>query len=135
MSMTESFPRQQARTRRFSLGAPRSFSISPDGARIVFLRSKGGGDPVTCLWQLDVASGTGRLIADPAALNATDEDLPPEERARRERDLAPAGPTGATPRELAVQTPALAPRPDPGGARLAYVSGGALRVGKLGEAD
>ncbi|HEY1672509.1 MAG TPA: S9 family peptidase, partial [Streptosporangiaceae bacterium] len=74
--MTESFPRQQARTRRFSLGAPRSFSISRDGARIVFLRSKGGDDPVTCLWQLDVPSGTEQLVADPAALNATDEDLP-----------------------------------------------------------
>src|ERR1700761_6031873 len=167
MSMTESFPRQQARTRRFTLGAPRSFSISPDGARIVFLRSRGGGDPVTCLWQLDVARGAERLIADPAALNATDEDLPPEERARRERareqaggvvsyaadgdlrtvvfslsgrvfsaDLtAAAGTPEAAPRELAVQTPALDPRPDPTGTRLAYVSGGALRVGKLGEAD
>src|ERR1700754_3452761 len=91
MSMTESFPRQQARTRRFTLGAPRSFSISPDGTRIVFLRSKGGGDPVTCLWQLDVNRSTERLIADPAALNATDEDLPPEERARRERAREQAG--------------------------------------------
>jgi dipeptidyl-peptidase 4 len=164
MSMTESFPRQQARTRRFTLGAPRSHRISPDGARIVFLRSKGGDDPVTCLWQLDLADGTERLIADPAALNATDEDLPPEERARRERareqaggvvsyaadrdlrtvvfslsgrvftaDLTAAGGTpAAAPRELAVQTPALDPRPDPSGARLAYISGGALRVGSLG---
>ena len=161
--MTESFPRQQARTRRFSLGAPRSFSISPDGARIVFLRSKGGGDPVTCLWQLDVASGTEHLVADPAALNATDEDLPPEEKARRERareqaggivsytadadlrtvvfslsgrvftaDLtAAAGGGDAGPRELTVRTPALDPRPDPAGQRLAYVSGGALRVAPL----
>src|SRR6201996_5009415 len=167
MSMTESFPRQQARTRRFTLGAPRSFSISPDGARIVFLRSRGGGDPVTCLWQLDVARGAERLIADPAALNATDEDLPPEERARRERareqaggvvsyaadgDLrtvvfslsgrvfragltAAEGSPEAAPRELAVQTPALDPRPDPTGARLAYVSGGALRVAGLGDGD
>ncbi len=162
--MTESFPRQQARTRRFTLGAPRSFAISPDGARVVFLRSKGGGDPVTCLWQLDVANGTERLIADPAALNATDEDLPAEERARRERareqaggvvsyaadgdlrtvvfslsgrvfsaDLtASEGTPEAAPRELTVQTPALDPRPDPAGARLAYVSGGALRVAALG---
>src|SRR6201996_2944463 len=167
MSMTESFPRQQARTRRFSLGAPRAFSISPDGTRIVFLRSRGGSDPGTCLWQAGVASGAERLVADPAALNATDEDLPPEERARRERAreqaggvvsyaadrelrtvvfslsgrvftadlLASAGTATATPRELDVQTPALDPRPDPSGARLAYVSGGALRVGKLGEAD
>jgi dipeptidyl-peptidase 4 len=163
--MTESFPRQQARTRRFSLGVPRAFTISPDGARIVFLRTRDGADPVTCLWQLDVASGTERLVADPTALNAADEDLPPEEKARRERareqaggivsyaadaglrtvvfslsgrvftaDLTGAGLTGAggagatAPRELTVQTPALDPRPDPTGRRLAYVSGGALRV-------
>ena len=79
--MTESFPRQQARTRRFSLGVPRAFTISPDGTRVVFLRTKSGADPVTCLWQLDVASGTERLVADPTALNAADEDLPPEEKA------------------------------------------------------
>ncbi|HEY2277085.1 MAG TPA: DPP IV N-terminal domain-containing protein, partial [Streptosporangiaceae bacterium] len=166
--MTESFPRQQARTRRFSLGVPRAFTISPDGTRIVFLRTKSGADPVTCLWQLDVASGTERLVADPTALNAADEDLPPEEKARRERareqaggivsyaadadlrtvvfslsgrvftaDLTGAGVTGAegsgdaAPREVTVQTPALDPRPDPAGRRLAYVSAGALRVAPL----
>ena len=57
--MTDTFPRQYARTRRFTLGVPRSFRISPDGSRIAFLRSKGGSDPVTCLWLLDVATGTG----------------------------------------------------------------------------
>ena len=40
--MTDSFPRQQARTQGFSLGAPRSFEISPDGSRVAFLRSQGG---------------------------------------------------------------------------------------------
>ena len=55
--MTESFPRQEARTRRFTLGVPRSFRISPDGSRVAYLRTKGGGDPVTCLWMLDVESG------------------------------------------------------------------------------
>ena len=83
--MTDSFPRQQARTRRFSLGAPRSFQISPDGATVVFLRSRGGTDPVTCLWALDVASVQERLVADPAALDAfgtQDDEL---EQARRER--------------------------------------------------
>src|ERR1700753_3540578 len=160
MSMTESFPRQQARTRRFTLRAPRSFSLSPDRARSVSRRSRGGADPVTCLWQLDVASGAERLVADPAALNAADEDLPPEERARRERAREQAGgvvsyaadarletvvfrlsrrvfsavltamegTAAAAPRELTVQTPALDPRPDPTGQRLAYVSGGAAGV-------
>src|ERR1700689_5376879 len=83
--MTESFPRQQARTRRFTLGAPRAFQVSPDGGRVMFLRSKAGDDPVTCLWEADAATGEERLVADPRALGADEENLPPEERARRER--------------------------------------------------
>jgi dipeptidyl-peptidase 4 len=89
--MTESFPRQEARTRRFTLGVPRAFQVSPDGARVAFLRGKGGADPVTCLWVLDVGSGTERLVADPRALRADTEDLPPGERARRERVREQAG--------------------------------------------
>ena len=102
--MTESFPRQQARTQNFSLGAPRSFQVSPDGRRIVFLRSQGGSDPVTCLWALDLpdpgtqqdaaapdaAGPAERLIADPAAIGAR-RDEPAEERARRERSRERAG--------------------------------------------
>ena len=89
--MTESFPRQEASTRRFSLGVPRAFRVSPDGTRVVFLRTKGGADPVTCLWALDVASGQERLVADPRTLGADQEDLPPQERARRERVREQAG--------------------------------------------
>jgi dipeptidyl-peptidase 4 len=84
-NMTESFPRQQARTRRFTLGAPRAFQVSPDGERVTFLRSKAGDDPVTCLWEADAATGQERLVADPRTLGADGENLPPEERARRER--------------------------------------------------
>ena len=91
LDMTESFPRQEARTRRFTLGVPRSFRISPDGARVAYLRTKGGNDPVTCLWMLDVGSGTERLVADPRALGGDERDLPPEERARRERVREQAG--------------------------------------------
>ena len=83
--MTDTFPRQYARTRRFTLGVPRSFRISPDGRRIAFLRSNGGSDPVTCLWLLDVATGTERLVADPAELGSGDSGLDPAEKARRER--------------------------------------------------
>ena len=57
LGMTESFPRQEARTRRFTLGVPRAFRVSPDGARVVYLRTKDGADPMTCLWVLDVGSG------------------------------------------------------------------------------
>jgi dipeptidyl-peptidase-4 len=83
--MTESFPRQQARTRRFRLGVPRAFQVSPDGARVIFLRSRAGDDPVTCLWEADAATGQDRIVGDPRSLGADEENLPPEERARRER--------------------------------------------------
>ena len=76
--MTESFPRQEARTRRFTLGVPRAFRVSPDGARVAYLRTKGGADPVTCLWVLEVGSGQERLVTDPGTLGADEEDLPPE---------------------------------------------------------
>jgi dipeptidyl-peptidase 4 len=94
---TVTFPRQQARTRHFSLGAPRSFQVSADGARIAFLRSKGGSDPITCLWALDLPDDGGlaesaaeRLIVDPRAIGAG-QDEPEEERARRERSREQAG--------------------------------------------
>jgi dipeptidyl-peptidase 4 len=158
--MAESFPRQEARTRRFTLGAPRAFRVSPDGARVVYLRTNSGTDPVTCLWVLDVGTGQERLVADPRTLTGA-EDLPPEERARRERVRELAGGivayatdeqvrlavfalsgrvyavplTGddASPREVATQTPALDPRPGPTGRRLAYVCQGALRVTGLAD--
>ena len=115
--MIDSFPRQEARTRRFSLGVPRAFGVSPDGARVVYLRTKGGADPVTCLWVLDVASGQERLAADPRALGSYaggdgEEDLPPEERARRERVREQAGGivAYATDREVTVAAFALSGR-------------------------
>ncbi len=157
--MTESFPRQQARTRRFSLGVPRAFRISPDGDRVAFLRSQGGADPVTCLWTLDVSTGKERLIADPRTLQAGEENLPPEERARRERVRERAGgivayatdaaltvaafalsgrvygvsltDDTAAPFPVTTHTPALDPRPDQQGHRLAYVCDGALHVTSL----
>src|ERR1700722_11217185 len=154
--MTESFPRQEARTRRFTLGVPRAFRVSPDGTRVAYLRTQGGSDPVTCLWVLDVDSGQERLVVDPTTLGGDEQDLPAAERARRERVREQAGGivayapdagltmaafawsgrvyatdlTGSrpAPAEVATQAPALAPRPDPTGRRLAYVSAGALRV-------
>ncbi|MGQ0482469.1 MAG: prolyl oligopeptidase family serine peptidase [Pseudonocardia sp.] len=150
--MTESFPRRQARTRRFTLGAPRGFTVTPDGARVLFLRSRAGTDPVTCLWSYDVAGGQERLLADPRALGASEANLPPEERARRERSREQAGgivgyhtdrSTGVVAFTLAgqlyliepdregarhVSTPGgvVDPRPDPAGDRVAYCSGGGL---------
>ena len=158
--MSDSFPRRQARTRRFTLGTPRGVTLSPDGARVAFLRSRGGTDAVTCLWSLDVATGQERLVADPRTLEAgSDEDLPPEERARRERAREQAGgivayatdraaalasfaisgrphvvdllPGGAPPRPRDAPRPRVDPPPHPPGHRVAYVSGGALHVHDL----
>ena len=110
--MTESFPRQEARTRRFTLGEPRAFRVSPDGSRVAYLRSAGGDDPVTCLWVLDVGSGRERLVADPRAMHADAEDLTPAERARRERVREQAGGIVAytTDTELTVAAFALSGR-------------------------
>lgn len=85
-----SFPRQYARTQRFTLGAPRAFTVSPDGSRVVFIRSSSGTDRAGRLWVLDLDSEAGRpqerVAADAAALlGGADEKLSPEERARRER--------------------------------------------------
>jgi dipeptidyl-peptidase-4 len=159
-TVTDSFPRRQARTRRFTLGTPRGVALSPDGTRATFLRSRGGTDAVTCLWSLDVTTGDERMVADPRTLEAGgDEDLPPEERARRERAREQAGgivsyatdraatlaafalsgrphvvdlvEAGSTPRPLDAPGPVVDPRPDPTGSRVAYVSGGALHVHDL----
>ncbi len=61
--------------------------VSPDGQRIVFIRSRAGDDPINCLYVLDVGTGDERLIADPLVLlmQVDPDDLPPEEHARRER--------------------------------------------------
>jgi dipeptidyl-peptidase-4 len=150
-----SFPRQLARTRRFSLGVPRSFCISPDGERVLFLRSRSGTDPLTCLYEIDVASGAERLVVDATQLLGDgDDEVPPEELARRERVResaagvvrfqADASATrvvfdlsgrlfvvevaSASIRELAAQSPVIDPRLSPSGERVAYVSGGAMRV-------
>ncbi len=101
--MTDTFPRQYARTQRLTLGEPRNVTVSPDGRRVVFLRSSSGGDPVNSLWVLDTGSGDERLVADPRALSAAHsddeqpaddqpaDDQPAEERARRERTREGAG--------------------------------------------
>ena len=153
-----SFPRQYARTRRFTLGAPRAFRVAPDGGRVLFLRSPAGDDPQTCLWRLDVGTGEERVVADSRALTGGDEHLPPEERARRERlretasgvvayacdaDMRQvvfplsgrvyltdlAGDGTTRPLETAAAAgTVIDPRLDPSGRRMAYVSAGSLHV-------
>lgn len=158
-----SFPRRYARTQRFTSGAPRAFTVSPDGSRVVFLRSASGTERAHQLWVLDVAEGRERVAADPAALlGGATEHLSQEERARRERSreggagivgyatdaaaelacftlsgrLFTAELRAGTARELPVPGPVIDPRPSPDGTLVAYVHGGALRVvGAEGEGD
>ncbi|MEV5435537.1 prolyl oligopeptidase family serine peptidase [Streptomyces sp. NPDC052682] len=159
----DSFPRRHARTQRFSLGAPRSFTVAPDGSRVVFLRSSSGTDRASSLWVLDLEEGGERVAADPRALlGGASEHLSAEERARRERsreggagvvgyatdtavELASFALSGrlftaelraGTARELAVPGPVIDPRPSPDGRYVAYIAGGALRVvGAEGDGD
>jgi dipeptidyl-peptidase-4 len=157
--VADTFPRQHARTQRFTLGAPRDITVSSDGQRVIFLRSSGGSDPVNALWVFDVATGEERLVGDPRTLLADDsgDDLPAEERARRERAresgggitgyatdrssmvaafalggrLFAAGLISGLARPLAVAGPVFDPRPDPAARRIAYVSGRLLCIGEL----
>jgi dipeptidyl-peptidase 4 len=149
-----SFPRQHARTRRFSLGVPRSATIAPDASRVLFLRAAGPEDPVTSLWELDLATSTERCVLDAAALGDRDEDLPPEERARRERSRELAGgiTSYATDRDVHLIAtsvggrlhtvdlrtgavvahpsagPVFDPRPAPDGRWITYVTADALHL-------
>ncbi|MFE0699480.1 prolyl oligopeptidase family serine peptidase [Streptomyces sp. NPDC058872] len=153
-----SFPRQHARTQRFTLGVPRGFSVSPDGERVVFVRSASGTDRTHRLWVLDLprdGEPGERSVADPSVLLAgAEEELSPQERARRERSregsagivayavdaavewaafalsgrLFTAELRAGTARELAVPGPVIDPRPSPDGRFVAYVAEGALRV-------
>ncbi|MFB7912654.1 prolyl oligopeptidase family serine peptidase [Streptomyces sp. NPDC056061] len=157
-----SFPRRHARTMRFTLGAPRAFTVSPDGERVIFLRSASGTDRSGRLWVLDLPEGGSpkeRVVADPETLlGGSAERLSPQERARRERsregssgivgyavdaaaELAAFALSGkvyvaelraGTARALPVPGPVIDPRPSPDGRHVAYVAKGALRVVDVG---
>jgi dipeptidyl-peptidase 4 len=153
-----SFPRQHARTRRFSLGVPRGFvpGIGPDGPVVLFLRTDAGDDPVTHLWRHDPRDGSTEKLVDARALG-DDGELPPEERARRERAREQAGgivsyavddrlslaaftlagrlhtvevATGAI-IEHPTAGSAFDPRPSPDGRAVAYHAGDGLHVVEL----
>ena len=85
--MTDTFPRQYARTQRLTLGEPRNIVVSPDGKRVLFLRSAAGNDTVNSLWLCHTERNTETCIADIRALltGTSSENESAQERARRER--------------------------------------------------
>ena len=152
----DEFPRQVARTRGFSLGVPRSFTVSPDGERVVYLRTKTGDDPVSCLWVFEVPGAKERLVFDPGEEEA-ERDLTEAERARRERARERSSGVTAYATDEAVQRAVFTvggrmfladlaegsarelsapgsvddPRLDPAGERIAFVVGGTLHVREI----
>jgi dipeptidyl-peptidase-4 len=152
----EEFPRQLARTRGFSLGVPRSFTVSPDGKRVVYLRTKKGDDPVSCPWVFEVSGAKERLVFDPGEEEA-ERDLTGAERARRERARERSSGVTAyatdeavrravftvggrmfladlvegSARELSVPGSVDDPRLNPSGERIAFVVDGALHVREI----
>lgn len=117
---------------------------------MVFIRSRAGDDPLSCLWVLDLLEGRERLVFEPPA----EEDIPSDEQARRERTRERAGGVVAystdrnvmlaafsvngrlflcdllrgKARELPAHESVFDPRLDPSGLRVAYVSDRALQV-------
>jgi dipeptidyl-peptidase-4 len=89
--VSDTFPRQYARTQRLSLGEPRNFTVSPDGSRVVFARSTSGQDSVNSLWVLDLATGVETQILDPRTVGTDLSQLTAEELRRRERAREGAG--------------------------------------------
>ncbi|MEU8682374.1 alpha/beta fold hydrolase [Streptomyces sp. NPDC048611] len=151
---------QFARSRRFSLGVPRNVTVSPDGRRVLFIRTVSGTDPVGRLWQYE--DGAERLLADPALLvGAGSGAVPEEEKRRRERAreqsvgvvsyaadeaarlvafalsgaLWAVRTDGGTPFSVPAAGPVVDPRPSPDGRYIAYVSSRCLHVVDLEGAD
>jgi dipeptidyl-peptidase-4 len=151
------WPRQLARTRSHSCGQPRTVTASPDGRRVVFLRSNAGDDPVHRLWLLDVETGETRCVYDPLEVAYGGVVLTEAERARRERMRERATGVVAYDTDRAVTSAVFVegdglwladlvsgearrlevsgvpddPRLDPSGGQVAYVLGAALYVQDL----
>ncbi len=137
-------PELADRTDLLSRGAPHAVRVSGDGARVVFLRSAGPEDDADGLWTMTIATGTERLIADPARL--IEESPAAEPGGIRRYAVDSAARIAAFPyagrlfradlitgEVVEVVTAAVVhdPRPDPTGHRIAYSTwenAAALRV-------
>ncbi|MBP0460554.1 S9 family peptidase [Streptomyces montanisoli] len=125
---SDTLPAQLFRTGRFTHGVPGQFTVAPDGATVLYLRSRAGDDPRPCLWALDTQSGTERLLADPAELlasrgidsYATDAAVT-KAAFTLDGGLWTADVATGVARRLPVAGTATDARPDPTGRRIGYV--------------
>lgn len=155
-----SYPRLTARTQSFRLGSPRAIQVAADNSRIAFVRSNSAASAINALLVVEVNEAGDlapeRVAVDPAALLGAAEDLPPEERARRERmrettsgvtsfsadaNLTTAvfalsgelwrvalDTPGAAPQRIDVPGPVIDPRLSPLGTHVAFVARGGIHV-------
>jgi len=152
------FLKDLTETRSWRLGRPTSIRLTPDGARVLFLRTPPR-KPDNRLYAFDVKTGQVReLITPEEILKGKDEQLSPEERSRRERmrvtlrgftsyDLSEDGALvlvtlsgrayllpseGGAAREVAgpdeKNNPIFDPRLSPDGRSVSFVRGGELWV-------
>lgn len=133
--------------------------MSPDGERVLFLRSQSGNDPQNSLWEHK--DGNERQIVDPALLIEDDDVLTQAEKVRRERarESGDGIVSYATDTQGTLVAFALAgrlftvnlnayettahdppkdvfdPRPNPAGTHVAYISERALRIAGVDGGD
>lgn len=134
------FPELSARAGSDPAGAPRAITVCADGARVVFLRSTGPDDPVDRLWIFDVERGEERLIYDPRCAASEAAPAPAGIDAYAldatgriavfalGAQLIVADLISGEVRAYPTVAPATDPRPDPTGHRIAYLTGGTLRI-------
>ncbi|MFO0879991.1 MAG: DPP IV N-terminal domain-containing protein [Gemmataceae bacterium] len=85
------FLRDHAQTRGFMLGRPVRPRPTPDGKAVVFLRAEPRRAQMN-LFEFDVATGkTRELLTPQKLLQGAEENLTPEEKARRERQRVTVG--------------------------------------------
>jgi dipeptidyl-peptidase-4 len=86
-----SFLKQYAETRGFMLGRPSKPKVTPDGKTVLFLRSEAT-KAKNKLFEFDVKSReTNELLSPETLLKGAEENLSPEEKARRERQRVSVG--------------------------------------------
>ncbi|MGH3660487.1 MAG: prolyl oligopeptidase family serine peptidase [Micromonosporaceae bacterium] len=109
-------------------GTPHTITLAQDGSRLFFLRAKDLADPANRLWVLDLETGEERLLTEQHGLDqyAADRACLTAVGTSSGRLIRVSAQRGVE--ELSTAGLPRTPRPDPTGARLAYLTQGSLRV-------